>query len=261
VTAATGGTNTGVGGFTDSNSDGTNGVFGYASATTGITFGVHGVSNSARGVGVQGSSRHHGVVGSSHICEGGSCAPTAGVGGVFTTGPGGSILVGNVATAGTWIPQFRVDSAGKGYFNGGTQVGGADFAESLAVVPGPDHEPGDLLVVDAALDRHLTLSSTPYATSVAGIHSARPGILAMPHPATDGPPATELPVAIVGIVPCKVSAENGPIRRGDLLVSSSTPGHAMRGTDRGRMLGAVVGKALGELRQGKGVVEVLVTLQ
>ena len=68
-------------------------------------------------------------------------------------------------------------------------------------------------------------------------------------------------MAVVGIVPCKVSAENGPIQRGDLLVTSSTEGHAMKGTDRRRMLGAVVGKALETLQRGKGVIEVLVTLQ
>jgi hypothetical protein len=73
--------------------------------------------------------------------------------------------------------------------------------------------------------------------------------------------AGEIPLAMVGIVPCKVTTENGPIHRGDLLVSSSTPGHAMRGTDRTRLVGAVVGKALGSLAQGTGVIQVLVTLQ
>jgi hypothetical protein len=58
-----------------------------------------------------------------------------------------------------------------------------------------------------------------------------------------------------------VTAENGPIAPGDLLVTSSIPGYAMRGTNRRRMLGAVVGKALEPLREGKGVIQVLVTLQ
>ena len=35
----------------------------------------------------------------------------------------------------------------------------------------------------------------------------------------------------------------------------------MKGTDRSRMLGAVVGKALEPLSEGKGVIQVLVTLQ
>jgi len=71
----------------------------------------------------------------------------------------------------------------------------------------------------------------------------------------------EIPLAVVGIVPCKVSAENGAIRPGDLLVTSSLPGHAMKGTDRSRMMGAVVGKALGSLDRDTGVIQVLVTLQ
>jgi len=66
---------------------------------------------------------------------------------------------------------------------------------------------------------------------------------------------------VVGIVPCKVTAENGAIQVGDLLVTSSIRGHAMRGTDRSRMLGAVVGKALEPLPKGTGVIQVLVTLQ
>ena len=71
----------------------------------------------------------------------------------------------------------------------------------------------------------------------------------------------EVPLAVVGIVPCKVSAENGAIQAGDLLVASSVPGRAMKGTDRQRMLGAVVGKALEPLQHGTGIIQVLVTLQ
>jgi hypothetical protein len=35
----------------------------------------------------------------------------------------------------------------------------------------------------------------------------------------------------------------------------------MKGTDRDRMLGAVIGKALEPLADGKGVIEVLVTVR
>ena len=68
-------------------------------------------------------------------------------------------------------------------------------------------------------------------------------------------------MAMVGIVPTNVSAENGPIHRGDLLVTASLAGYAMKGTDGSRMLGAVVGKAMGVLESGTGTMEVLVTLQ
>jgi hypothetical protein len=66
---------------------------------------------------------------------------------------------------------------------------------------------------------------------------------------------------MVGIVPCKASTENGPIRRGDLLVTSSIPGHVMRATDRSRIAGAIVGKALEPLETGTGVIQIAVTLQ
>ncbi len=68
-------------------------------------------------------------------------------------------------------------------------------------------------------------------------------------------------MAMVGIVPTMVSTENGAIRRGDLLVTSSILGYAMKGTNRRRMLGAVVGKAMAPLDSGKGIIDVLVMLQ
>jgi hypothetical protein len=44
-------------------------------------------------------------------------------------------------------------------------------------------------------------------------------------------------------------------------VTSSTAGYAMRGTDREKLTGAIIGKAMGTLDSGKGVIEVLVSLQ
>ncbi len=116
-------------------------------------------------------------------------------------------------------------------------------------------------MIDYQANRRMALSQTPYSTLVAGIYATRPGILASPHGKDDPRLAGEVPMAVIGIVPCKVSAENGPVARGDLLVTSSTPGHAMKGTDRARMLGAIVGKALEPLSSGTGVIRVLVTLQ
>jgi hypothetical protein len=115
--------------------------------------------------------------------------------------------------------------------------------------------------LDATSNRQLTLAAEPYSTLVAGIYSTKPGVLATTHKLDTAATVGEVPLAIVGIVPCKVSAENGPIHRGDLLVTSSTPGYAMKGTDRGRMLGAVVGKAMEPLEKGTGLIQVLVTLQ
>jgi hypothetical protein len=76
-----------------------------------------------------------------------------------------------------------------------------------------------------------------------------------------------VPVAIVGIVPTKVTAANGPIDVGDLLVTSSTPGYAMKASPNmvgGVAIyptGTVLGKAMEPLAQGTGVIKVLVSLR
>ncbi len=253
-----------------------NGVLGVNQATSGYAVGVTGITNSSGGAGLNGFSTTStggigvtgaaatsgvGVFGVNQFCSGSTCNPVAGTAALFVTGTGGTIIDGQTNSGSGGVNVFRVDDTGKGYFDGGTQTGGADFAESVAVAKEVSpHEPGDLLVVDTTGKRQLKLSAEPYSTLVAGIYSTKPGVLATPHKMVETA-ANEIPLAIVGIVPCKVSAENGAIQPGDLLVASSTPGHAMKGTDRSRMLGAVVGKALEALNQGNGVIQVLVTLQ
>ena len=139
---------------------------------------------------------------------------------------------------------------------------GADYAEAVDVSGDRTHyEPGDVLVIDSQHPGKFLKADQAYSTMVAGIYSTKPGFVGRKEPASDPASKAEVPMAMVGRVPTKVSAENGPIQVGDLLVSSSTLGYAMKGTDRGKMLGAVVGKALGSLGSGKGVIEVLVTLQ
>ena len=53
----------------------------------------------------------------------------------------------------------------------------------------------------------------------------------------------------------------GAIHRGDLLTTSTNPGYAMKVSDRVAAIGAVIGKALGDLENGSGTMPVLVTLK
>lgn len=162
---------------------------------------------------------------------------------------------------------FAINGDGSASFSGpisaaNFQSEGADFAESMDVAgEKADYEPGDVLAIDAASDRRLVKAAGAYNGSVAGIYATKPGILASPYPAGDPSLADDVPLAIVGIVPCKVTAANGAIARGDLLVVSDVPGYAMKGTDRSRLVGSVVGKALQPLSSGTGTILVLVTLQ
>ena len=167
----------------------------------------------------------------------------------------------------------------------GTYSGPADFAEMVKVTSGFSiAEAGDVMVIDPDAERGFLRSSTVRSTLVAGVFSTNPGFVGSEHDwdglaremgliprAAEGEEEIamkpmeiarrieEIPLAVVGIVPCKVTAENGPIRAGDLLVTSSRPGHAMR--DENPRAGTIVGKALGSLPSGTGVVRVLVTLQ
>jgi len=256
-------------------------VWAVASSGTGNTFALNGEAYSPSGTGVIGQGGLNGVIGATGTTNGfatgvsGSSNGTAGPGvgvfgqawsqggiaGLFINRPGGDILHGAVSQNPD-VTVFRVDGTGRVFADGGFQPSGADFAESMAVTGDrAKYEAGDLLVIDATANRRVALAQQPYSTLVAGIYSTKPGLLGTTRKVNEIAPQNEVPLAVVGVVPCKVTAENGAIRVGDLLVTSYTSGHAMKGTDRSKMLGAVVGKALEPLEEGKGVIQVLVTLQ
>ncbi len=65
-------------------------------------------------------------------------------------------------------------------------------------------------------------------------------------------------MGVIGVIPTKVCGENGPIRRGDLLVTSSLSGHAMKADPDKVKTGQIIGKALQELPSGSGKIKVLV---
>ena len=181
--------------------------------------------------------------------------------GLGTTAPGaklevnGNILLTKGGKSSITFPDGTVQTTA---FTGVSP--GGDYAESVDVTgERGKYAPGDVLVIDPASPGKFLKSVEPYSTSAAGIYSTRPGTIGR-RQATPRTP-DEVPMAMMGIVPTHVTAENGPIRPGDLLVTSSTVGYAMKGTDRNKMLGAVIGKALGSLDSGQGVVEVMVTLQ
>jgi hypothetical protein len=73
--------------------------------------------------------------------------------------------------------------------------------------------------------------------------------------------AGEHPLAMTGRVWCLADASHGAIQRGDRLTTSPTVGHAMKAADEARAPGTVIGKAMSELREGRGLVLVLVNLQ
>jgi hypothetical protein len=161
--------------------------------------------------------------------------------------------------SGTATKVVRIDKTGKGFFNGGTQNSGADVAEALEVTGlRSSYGPGDVLVLSTDESHHVALSSEAYSDLVAGVYATKPGVL-LTEENVDADLSQHVPMGVIGVIPTKVSGENGAIHIGDLLVTSSTPGHAMKG-DRSKIhIGNVLGKAMENFSaSGTGKIKVLV---
>jgi hypothetical protein len=139
-------------------------------------------------------------------------------------------------------------------------VGGADLAEPFPMSQ-PDVTPGSVVVIDPQHPGRLKLSSDPYDRKVAGVVSGAGGVSPGISMIQEDKLEAGKNVALTGRVYVQASANNGPIEPGDLLTTSSQPGHAMKANDAGRSQGAILGKAMTGLNEGTGLVLVLVTLQ
>jgi hypothetical protein len=173
--------------------------------------------------------------------------------------PKGIILVsaqgaGQVAvfnTAGQ--PRFILDG------NSGLISGAGDVAERFPSAA--RLEPGTLVSIDPSAGGAVMAATRPYDRRVAGVVSGannyHPGITM----GADHSVETAVPVTLTGTVYALASNVNGPIRAGDLLTTSAVPGHAMRATDADAARGAIVGKALDDLKGDRGLVMILASLQ
>ena len=143
----------------------------------------------------------------------------------------------------------------------GFSTGSGDMAENFE--SDVDLEPGEVVSFDPDGDR-VVPSVVANDTLVCGVVSTKPGVLLNSDP--DAPDRDGCaPIALCGRVPCRVVDENGPIRRGDLLTSSSIPGYAMRAEpimvndEPVYRSGTIVGKALGSHTVDRGVIDVFVS--
>src|SRR5205085_3327169 len=133
------------------------------------------------------------------------------------------------------------------------QILGADLTESFNVA-GDKPEPGDVVVIDPQHPGELKLCASTYDNKVAGIISGAGGIrtavvMGQPGSIADG----KHQIALTGRVYCRCDATQHPIQVGDLLTTSTTPGHAMKAMDREKAFGAVIGKDMTKLKAGKGL--------
>ncbi len=122
--------------------------------------------------------------------------------------------------------------------------------------------PGMVVSIDPNNPGKLLVNTKAYDTKVAGIISGAGNVQTGMMMGQRGSVADGVyPVALTGRVYCFVDATDNPVRPGDLLTTSGTPGHAMKVIDYTKAQGAILGKAMSSLDKGKGLVLVLVTLQ
>ncbi|MGH6813364.1 MAG: hypothetical protein ACREDM_13850, partial [Methylocella sp.] len=250
----------GVWGYTQSPSD--SGVFG-SNDGGGTGNGVTGFSTN--GIGVRGDSTNgiaavHGHGGKNGVWG-------------YTVSPNDSGVWGQNDGSGNGVAGFSKSGIGllagggrlAGRFEGDVEVTGdirlvnADCAEDFDIADVEQIVPGTVMVLDP--EGALQQSQRAYDKRVAGVISGaggyKPGIVLD----RQEPQNNRMPIALMGKVYCKVDAQDGAIEVGDLLTTSPTPGHAMKAADPLKASGAVIGKALRPLKDGQGLIPILIALQ
>ncbi len=139
-------------------------------------------------------------------------------------------------------------------------TGGSDLAENFEMVD-EQMKPGTIVAIDPRNAGKLVLARGAYNRRVAGVISGANNLSAgMLLPDLENA-KNSMPVALSGRVWVYADATKNPIKPGDLLTTSDTPGYAMKVTNHKKANGAIIGKAMTELKSGKGLVLVLVSLQ
>lgn len=200
-------------------------------------------------------------------CAGGMCDER------FSIFDNGKVYIPGVVGIGTINPAQKLDVDGTTRTKALEITGGSDLSEQFNIgdpvnledcVKPEDFgiEPGMVVSIDPANPGKLLVSSRAYDRTVAGIISGAGGInpgmlMGQKGTGADG----EYPVALTGRVYCKVDTTYGSIQPGDLLTTSETPGYAMKVNDYDNARGAIIGKAMSSLDNGKGLVLTLISLQ
>jgi len=155
--------------------------------------------------------------------------------------------IGIKAQGNTWAGSFQGNVEINGMLNVSSGCNGCgDLAEAITMsdpVAG-----GDIVAVDDNLN---LIKATSKNKTVVGVVSTAPSMTLNNASEING-----APVALSGIVPVKVTNENGPIEAGDFITASSRSGYGMKAVSAG----TVVGKALENLREASGTVKIFVSL-
>jgi hypothetical protein len=213
--------------------------------------GIYGWSGANSGV-VGEATKMHAVFGITHSAFAGVYGTSDAAGtGVCGESPAGVGVLGKGKLAGRFEGDVEV--------TGDIRLTNADCAEDFDIANADLVEAGTVMVLrdDGALQPSQSAYDKRVAGVVSGAGNYKPGIVLDKQLSQ----SNRKPVALLGKVYCKVDATFAPVEVGDLLTTSATPGRAMKATDQSKAFGAVIGKALRPLRDGQGLIPILIALQ
>ncbi|GEM_PF-1930894 len=227
------------------------GITKMSTGTAGYTLEVTNTSNYPTASAISGYGHDTiGVQGQSYSSHGVHAESASGYG-IFATSASNyaGYFAGNVNTTGTtYTGELEI-------------TGGADIAEPFEVLSDKIVELGSVVIIDSKNSGKLTLSNREYDKRVAGVVSGAGGIRSGLKLRQKESLDKGIDVALTGRVYVRANTSNGTIEPGDLLTTSSIAGEAMKATDHQASQGSVLGKAMSELKEGEGLVLILVNLQ
>lgn len=188
------------------------------------------------------------------------------LGGHGSSGGASTVVVtGTAVGIRTASPSYTLDVTGTGHFTGDVTVDGniaAKYQDVAEWVPATTKMPtGTVVILNSERGNEVMPSNHAYDTTVAGVVSAKPGLIL--GEASD----SKARIATTGRVKVRVDARTHAVKIGDLLVTSDKPGMAMvsQPLDLGGVKihrpGTLIGKALEPLTGGEGEILVLLSLQ
>ena len=155
---------------------------------------------------------------------------------------------------GTWDREFRFTNTGDGRCDGTWITGGADYAEFFPMFdPAEVLESGDVIAISDKKGYTVEKATASKNQMVLGVYSTKPAVIGNSNAEED--PENAALVGLIGVVPTKVCTENGPIRIGDFISVSSTPGIAAKALASGMMIGRALENYDGT---GQGMIKVMV---
>ncbi|MCX8123610.1 MAG: discoidin domain-containing protein [Spirochaetes bacterium] len=254
-------------------------LYGKNTAHTGTTIGVAGIAFTAP----DSDARSYGVVGHAPLCgvrgqsQGNSDTMQGsgvmgvsrfGAGGVFVSEHNWSLVADGFGAIAHYDDTLQLVGDGRAlYVNGQAYFKGtitidtdakeyyANIVEMFETDEKEFISPGDVLVVSTQGNSILSRSRTAYNKGVIGVVAGNPVVVI-----NNASAEKKLyPVVLTGSVLCKVDARQKPVKPGDLLVTSDTPGCGMAASiDSFDKIGTVFAKALTALDDGIALIPVMI---